>query len=423
MRSEVDALTDFARQVRAEGIRHIVLLGMGGSSLGAEVIRQCFGPRDGWPELVTLDSTLPDQINRVADSIDIARALFIVSSKSGATTEPNLLYRLFRQRVDKLGGGGERFVAVTDPGSPLEDMARRDGFRKIFLNAPDVCGRYSVLSYFGIVPAALAGYDIAALLDSSDAMRSECAAGVRAYLNPGAWLGTVIASLAASGRDKLTILTSPTLDSFGLWAEQLVAESLGKNGVGIAPVVAEPLANVARYGLDRQFVYMKSAGEDSEADSLAAELATAGHPVIRYKIDEVSALGSEFYRWEFAVAHGGRSDGRSPFRPARRSARQAPDTARPGVFRVGWEAPDAEFTGFARGTSCRYENGRLSRHSRLCSADAGERCRAVPPESHDSQQAPDTYDARLRSTLSALDRPTAQGRPGQCICPDDYLAT
>ncbi len=313
MRSEVDALTDFARQVRAEGIRHIVLLGMGGSSLGAEVIRQCFGPRDGWPELVTLDSTLPDQINRVADSIDIARALFIVSSKSGATTEPNLLYRLFRQRVDKLGGGGERFVAVTDPGSPLEDMARRDGFRKIFLNAPDVCGRYSVLSYFGIVPAALAGYDIAALLDSSDAMRSECAAGVRAYLNPGAWLGTVIASLAASGRDKLTILTSPTLDSFGLWAEQLVAESLGKNGVGIAPVVAEPLANVARYGLDRQFVYMKSAGEDSEADSLAAELATAGHPVIRYKIDEVSALGSEFYRWEFAVATAGALMGVHPF--------------------------------------------------------------------------------------------------------------
>ena len=313
MRGEVDALTRFAHQARDEGIRRVVLLGMGGSSLGAEVLRLCYGPRAGWPELVVLDSTLPAQVNDIADSIDIARALFIVSSKSGATTEPNLLYRLFRHRVDKLGGGGERFVAVTDPGSPLEDMARRDDFRKIFLNAPDVCGRYSVLSYFGLVPAALAGYDIAALLDSADAMRSECAAGAAVHVNPGAWLGAVIASLAISGRDKLTILTSPTLDSFGLWAEQLVAESLGKNGLGIAPVVAEPLANVARYGRDRQFVYLKLAGEDCGADSLAAELATAGHPVIRYQIDEVSALGGEFYRWEFAIATAGALMGVHPF--------------------------------------------------------------------------------------------------------------
>ena len=312
-RGEVGSLTRFARQVRDEGVLHIVLLGMGGSSLGAETLRQCFGPREGWPELVVLDSTLPAQIKRVADAIDMARTLFVVSSKSGTTVEPNLLYRHFRDSVGKAGGGGERFVAITDPGSPLEDMARRDGFREAFLNPPDVCGRYSVLSYFGLVPAALAGYDIAAILDSADDMRTRCAVGVAVNDNPGAWLGAAIASLAESGRDKLTLLTSPTLDSFGLWAEQLIAESLGKDGRGIVPVTAEPLGEVGLYGDDRQFVYLKLRGEDSEADTLATELARAGYPVARYELDDMNALGGEFYRWEFAVAVAAALIGVHPF--------------------------------------------------------------------------------------------------------------
>ena len=313
MRSETDALTQFASEVRDEGIRHVVLLGMGGSSLGAETLRQCFGQREGWPELVVLDSTLPAQIERVVDTIDMARTLFVVSSKSGTTAEPNLLYRYFRELVQEAGGDDERFVAITDPGSPLENMAKREGFRKVFLNPPDVCGRYSVLSYFGLVPAALAGYDVAAILDRADDMRGRCASGVATHLNPGAWLGAAIASLAQSGRDKLTLLTSPTLDSFGLWAEQLIAESLGKDGLGIVPVASEPLGEVSLYGNDRQFAYLKLAGEDSEADAVAVEREQAGHPVIRYELDDLLALGGEFYRWQFAVATAATLIGVHPF--------------------------------------------------------------------------------------------------------------
>ena len=198
MRPEVEALGRFAEGVRDEGIRHIVLLGMGGSSLGAEVLRQCLGRREGWPELVVLDSTLPAQIKAVSGAIDVGRTLFVVSSKSGTTAEPNLLYRYFRELVQEAGDDGGRFVAITDPGSPLEDMAKREGFRKAFLNPPDVCGRYSVLSYFGLVPTALAGYDIRAVLDSADEMRARCAADVAARANPGAWLGAAIASLSPS---------------------------------------------------------------------------------------------------------------------------------------------------------------------------------------------------------------------------------
>ena len=313
MRSEVGALTRFAHRVRDEGIRHIVLLGMGGSSLGTEVMRQCFGRRKGWPELVVLDSTLPAQIRRVSDSVDMSRTLFVVSSKSGTTAEPNLLYRYFRELVQEAGGDGGTFVAITDPGSPLEDLARCEGFRKTFLNPPDVCGRYSVLSYFGLIPAALAGYDIPVILDSADEMRARCAAGVATHLNAGACLGATIASLAQLGRDKLTLFTSPTLDSFGLWAEQLIAESLGKDGLGIVPVASEPLGEASLYGNDRQFAYLKLAGEDSESDALTVELEQAGHPVIRHELDDLRALGGEFYRWQFAVATAAALIGVHPF--------------------------------------------------------------------------------------------------------------
>ena len=313
MRSEVAALNRFARQVRDEGIRHVALLGMGGSSLGAEVLRHCLGAREGWPELAVLDSTLPAQIVRTVDSIDLDRALFVVSSKSGTTVEPNLLYRYFRSLVEKSGLGGERFIAVTDPGSPLEELATREGFRKAFLNSPDICGRYSVLSYFGLAPAALAGYDIAGILDSATRMSKACSPHSAARANPGALMGASFASLAESGRDKLTILTSPALDSFGLWAEQIVAESLGKRGKGIVPVTNEPVADAGSYGQDRQFVYLKQSGEDSDIDCLASELSHAGHPVIQYEIEDMSALGGEFYRWEFAVATAAALMGVNPF--------------------------------------------------------------------------------------------------------------
>ena len=313
MKSEVETLNDFARQVRDEGIRHVVLLGMGGSSLGAEVLNQCLGARDQWPELIVLDSTLPAHIARTAASIDMERTLFVVSSKSGTTTEPRLLYKLFREELGKLGCDGERFVAVTDPGTPLAEIAKGEGFRKTFLNPPDICGRFSVLSYFGLVPAALAGCNIVRILDSAIRESNACGPQIQAHANPGAVMGATFASLAASGRDKLTILTSPALDSFGLWAEQILAESLGKRGKGIVPITNEPVEDAGSYGQDRQFVYLKLSGEDTETDCMATDLARAGHPVMQHELESTSALGGEFYRWEFAVATAAAFMGVNPF--------------------------------------------------------------------------------------------------------------
>ena len=188
------------------------------------------------------------------------------------------------------------------PGTPLDDLAERDGFRRTFRNPPDIGGRYSVLSYFGLVPAAMIGCDLRALLRGAISMQSACGPEVRASANPGAWLGAVIGALARSGRDKLTILTSPSLAPFGPWLEQLVAESLGKNGAGVVPIVGEPPMAAELYGDDRNFVYLKLAGEDSDGDALAEDLALLRHPVIRYELEDLSELGAEFYRWEFAIA-------------------------------------------------------------------------------------------------------------------------
>ena len=316
MLGEVDDLTAFADDVRHDGIKHVVLLGMGGSSLGPEVLSQCFGGRDGFPELIVLDSTLPSRIRTVLETIDPARTLFLVSSKSGATIEPNMLYKLFRSLVEDAVGpaeAGKSFVAVTDPGTPLDDLAERDGFRRTFRNPSDIGGRYSVLSYFGLVPAALIGSDLRTLLKRAIAMRSVCGPEVRASANPGAWLGALIGGLARSGRDKLTILTSPSLTPFGPWVEQLAAESLGKNGIGVVPIVGEPPVAPELYGDDRHFVYLKLAGEDSDVDTLAEDLALHRHPVIRYELEDLSELGAEFYRWEFAIATAAAVMGVNPF--------------------------------------------------------------------------------------------------------------
>ena len=316
MLGEVDDLTAFADDVRQNGIEHVVLLGMGGSSLGPEVLSQCLGGRDGYPDLIVLDSTLPSRIITVADTIDATRTLFLVSSKSGATIEPNMLYKFFRRLVENTVGSvdaGDHFVAITDCGTPLDDLAERDGFRRTFRNPPDIGGRYSVLSYFGLVPAALIGCDLRTLLRSAVAMQSACGPEVRASANPGAWLGAVIGALARCGRDKLTILTSPSLAPFGPWVEQLVAESLGKNGAGVVPIVGEPPMAAELYGDDRNFVYLKLAGEDSDVDALAEDLALHRHPVIRYELEDLSELGAEFYRWEFAIATAAAVMGVHPF--------------------------------------------------------------------------------------------------------------
>ena len=306
MCEQVPVLQELAREVRDAGFRHVVLLGMGGSSLGPEVLRQTFGSAPGYPQLIVLDSTVPGWVQGVADAVDPARTLFLVSPKSGSTTEPNMFYLYFRGLVEKAvgkGQAGQHFIAITDPGSSLETLAREQGFRRLFLNPADIGGRYSVLSYFGLVPAALAGMDLLKLLDRADCMREGCVSCVPAHENPAAWLGVTMGALAQQGRDKLTLVTSPSIGSFGLWAELLLAESTGKEGKGIIPVAAEPPAASDRYGADRLFVYLRLEGDDNAAtDAAMEEVQSSGQPVVRLDLRDKFDVGAEFFRWEMATA-------------------------------------------------------------------------------------------------------------------------
>ena len=318
MRQDLPLLTSLAETVRAEGYGHVALLGMGGSSLGPEVLRQTFGSAPGYPELLVLDSTVPAWIEAVAHAIDPRRTLFLVSSKSGGTIETLSLYRYFRDLVDAAAGdskAGMNFVAITDPGAPLETLARDQGFRRAFANPADIGGRYSVLSYFGLVPAALIGMDVGALLDRADAMSAACAAGVPVQDNPGAQLGAVMGGAAVEGRNKLTLLTSPSIGSFGLWVEQLIAESTGKEGAGIVPIAGEPAPSSPDfYGNDRLFAYLRVEDDDnSEVEAQVNALETAGHPVVRLDLADKLDLGAEFFRWEFATAVAGAVMGIHPF--------------------------------------------------------------------------------------------------------------
>src|SRR5215212_4423814 len=244
-----DDLVAFADRLRDKGFKHVVLNGMGGSSLAPEVLRRTFGRREGYPELLVLDSTDPDTVAEYREKIDPAHTLFVVSSKSGTTTEPLMFYRYWFGEVGKVKENpGENFVAVTDPGTKMEADATRDRFKRIFLNPPDIGGRYSALSYFGMVPAALMGVDIRKLLDRAERVMHACSQVVPASENPGARLGAIIGECAQAGRDKLTIVADPKVESFGLWVEQLIAESTGKEGKGVVPVAGEPLAAPSAYG-------------------------------------------------------------------------------------------------------------------------------------------------------------------------------
>ena len=318
MRQDLPLLTSLAETVRAEGYRHVALLGMGGSSLGPEVLHRTFGSAPGYPELLVLDSTVPAWIEAVAHAIDPRRTLFLVSSKSGGTIETLSLYRYFRDLVEAAAGdskAGMNFVAITDPGAPLETLARDQGFRRAFANPADIGGRYSVLSYFGLVPAALIGMDVGALLDRADAMSAACAAGVPVQDNPGAHLGAVMGGAAVEGRNKLTLLTSPSIGSFGLWVEQLIAESTGKEGAGIVPIAGEPAPSSPDfYGNDRLFAYLRVEDDDnSELEAQVNALEAAGHPVVRLDLADKLDLGAEFFRWEFATAVAGAVMGIHPF--------------------------------------------------------------------------------------------------------------
>jgi transaldolase/glucose-6-phosphate isomerase len=309
-----DELIAFADRLREKGYRHVVLNGMGGSSLAPEVLRRTFGKQEGYPELLVLDSTDPDTVAEYREKIDPAQTLFIVSSKSGTTTEPLSFYRYWYAEVGKVKENpGENFLAVTDPGTKMEADATRDKFKRVFLNPPDIGGRYSALSYFGIVPAALSGVDIRKLLDRAERVIHACSQVVPAGENPGARLGAIIGECAKAGRDKLTIVADPKVESFGLWVEQLIAESTGKEGKGVVPVAGEPLAAPSAYGDDRLFVSIAVGKLDSEIESKLKALEAAGHPVVYRTLTDLYDLGEEFFLWEIATAVAGWRLGINPF--------------------------------------------------------------------------------------------------------------
>ena len=316
-RKRVGSLASLVEGIPQQGFSHIVLLGMGGSSLGPEVFAETFGRQDGHPALLVLDSTDPAQIRTVESKIDPARTLFIVSSKSGSTLEPNILKQYFFECAKRAVGAdkaGSRFIAITDPGSTLQKVAERDRFRHIAYGIPSIGGRYSVLSPFGLVPAAAMGLDIGRLLGATEIMVRSCAANVPPAHNPGVVLGTVLGVLGKSGCDKVTIIASPGIVDFGAWLEQLLAESTGKQGKGLIPVDAEPLGPPDVYGTDRLFVYVRLSSEaDAKQDDAVAALERADHPVVRIAVTDRYHIGQEFFRWEFATAVAGSILGINPF--------------------------------------------------------------------------------------------------------------
>ena len=316
-RKHIDELNGLAADIRREHFMHAVLLGMGGSSLGPEVLAKTFGHTRGHPQLIILDSTDPEQIRAVEKVIDPVRTLFIVSSKSGSTLEPNILKDYFFERVKAVVGAdraGSHFIAVTDPGSALQNTAERDRFRYLAFGHASIGGRYSVLSNFGMVPAAVIGLDVSKFLASAQKMANSCGASVPPADNPGVVLGTILAEAARQGRNKVTIVASPGIADFGAWLEQLLAESTGKQGKGLIPVAAEPLGSPRSYGEDRVFAYIRLTGEsDKGQDDAVAALETAGHPVVRIGLSDRYFLGQEFFRWEIATAVAGAIIAINPF--------------------------------------------------------------------------------------------------------------
>jgi len=317
MSNKAPMLSSVAAEIDCAGLRHVVLLGMGGSSLGAAVLGDTFGNNGSHPRLIVLDSILPEAIQATVDSIDPELTVFLVSSKSGTTTEPLILYAFFRDLLDRELGkeeAGRHFAAITDEGTPLAKLAEGDSFRHIFLNPSDIGGRYSVLSYFGLVPAALIGMDVPLLLERAQAMRKDCSADVPVSRNAGAWLGTCMGALALTGRDKLTLITSPSIATFGLWAEQLIAESTGKERKGIIPISNEPMMKPEYYGDDRLFIYLRVAGDENEVtDAALSRLVFSGQPAIVLELKDTYDIGAEFFRWEFATAVAGAVLGIQPF--------------------------------------------------------------------------------------------------------------
>lgn len=312
--ANADSFKAFADDVKQAGFKNILLLGMGGSSLCPEVLKLTFGKVEGFPEIHVLDSTDPAQVKTLENKVDLTNTLFIVASKSGSTLEPNIFNQYFYERVKEIVGEdqvGSRFVAITDPGSKMQQVAERDKFRHIFYGLPTIGGRYSALSNFGMIPAAAMGLDTTKFLTSAQKMVEACQANTD---NPGLTLGAILGTLANHGRDKITIIASPGIHDLGAWMEQLIAESTGKEGKAIIPVDRESIANVNVYGTDRVFAYVRlTSAPDAEQDAQVAALENSGQPVIRISINDIYDLGQQFFCWEIATAVAGAIMGIHPF--------------------------------------------------------------------------------------------------------------
>jgi glucose-6-phosphate isomerase len=316
MAERVRDLASFADKVRGAGFRDVVLLGMGGSSQSAELFATTFPSAPGYPKLRVLDTTVPEAIRSLDRNIEITKTLFVVATKTGETIETWSYLNSFFERVKAKSSNpaGSHFVAITDPGTRLAAIAKENRFRRVFLNPPDVVGCYAVLSYFGLVPAAMIGMDVAVLVDRAIRMMHSSAGCVRVEENPAVSLGAALGALKQAGRDKLTFIISPPISSFGLWVEQLLAECTGKDGVGIVPVCDEPLVDAKFYGKDRVFVYLKlSNGADAAQDAAFVSIKQAGIPTVEITLSDKIDLGEEFMRWEIASTVIAAAIGVDPF--------------------------------------------------------------------------------------------------------------
>ena len=301
MRAHVTDLALLGNEVKKAGYTSVVLCGMGGSSLCVETLRDIVGIAKGFPKLLVLDTTDPASVRAIEKKINPKKTIFIIASKSGGTIETLSHYKYFAAQAP-----AQNFVAITDPGSGLQKLAEEKGFRRVFQNPPDIGGRYSALSLFGLVPAALMGIDVGKLLDRAEEMCAACSANMSAENNPGEWLGVVFATLAQKGRDKITVVAPKELATFGAWAEQLIAESTGKEGKGLVPIDAEPLGKPGVYGIDRVFVALQlGANKDAAIERKLQALEQVGNPVVRLQLRDVYDVGAEFFRWEFAIAVAG----------------------------------------------------------------------------------------------------------------------
>jgi glucose-6-phosphate isomerase len=315
--SDVARIEKLTNEIKADHYEHLVVLGMGGSSLCPAMLAKTFGRIENYPQLHVLDSTDPQQIRHLEDNLDLKKTLFIVSSKSGSTLEPNIFKQYFYTRLQTVLGKsevGDRFVAITDPGSKLEVMAKHDQFRAIFQGVPSIGGRYSALSNFGMVPAGLMGVSVRDFLSYAEQMARACSPDVAPQDNPGVLLGVILGVCQRQGKDKVTLIASPGIHDLGAWLEQLLAESTGKEGKGLIPIDQEPLGRPENYGTDRLFVYSRlEDAADAAQDLAVAALEQAGHFVVRLNLANKHQLGAELFRWEMATAVAGSIIGINPF--------------------------------------------------------------------------------------------------------------